>query len=55
MSARENILARIREKSGRRGATTEEESAAVRTHIAQHVRGPLPSIAMSLRNRKPGR
>ena len=46
MSARENILARIREKSGRTGSTTENEFAAVRAHIAQHARGPLPSIAM---------
>jgi L-lactate dehydrogenase complex protein LldG len=45
MSARENILARIRQKSGRAGLTAEAELAAVRTHIGQHVRGPLPSIA----------
>jgi L-lactate dehydrogenase complex protein LldG len=45
MSARENILARIRQKSGRAGLTTEAELAAVRTHIGQHGCGPLPSIA----------
>ena len=46
MSARENILARIRSQSGRTGATaTAAELAAVRSHIAQQIRGPLPSIA----------
>lgn len=45
MSARDNILARIRQKSGRAGLTTETELAAVRAHTGQHVRGPLPSIA----------
>lgn len=45
MSARDNILARIREKSGRAGPTGEAELAAVRAHIAQHQRGPLPSLA----------
>jgi len=46
MSARDNILARIREKSGRSGLTSEAELDIVRLHIAQHVCGPLPSIAM---------
>ncbi len=46
MSARENILARIRRQTGKQGATSEPELAAVRSHIAQHVRGPVPSIAM---------
>lgn len=46
MSARENILARIREKSGRSGVASEMEMAEVRTHIGRHARGPLPSIAM---------
>jgi len=46
VSARENILARIRAQSGRTGATaTAAELAAVRSHIAQQMRGPLPSIA----------
>lgn len=45
MSARDNILARIRQKSGRSGLTSEAELAAVRAHAGQHVRGPLPSIA----------
>lgn len=45
MSARENILSRIREKSGRRGTTADSELEAVRAHIAQRERGPLPSIA----------
>lgn len=46
MSARENILARIRQQSGRAGSTSEREIAAVREHATQHIRGPLPSIAM---------
>ena len=45
MSARENILARIRSQTGRSGVTSESELATVRTHIARHERGPLPSIA----------
>ena len=46
MSARENILARIRGQTGKAGMTSEGEIAAVRSHIARHERGPLPSIAM---------
>lgn len=45
MSARENILRRIRSQSGREGTTTDAERAAAREHIAKHTRGPLPSIA----------
>jgi L-lactate dehydrogenase complex protein LldG len=45
MSARENILARIRANSGKRGQTTPSEIDAVRSHIAMRMRGPLPSIA----------
>lgn len=46
MSARDNILARIRRHTGKPGATAESELAAVRSHIARHERGPVPSIAM---------
>ena len=46
MSARENILARIRRQSGKSGDTTESELAAVRSHIALHQQGPMPSFAM---------
>lgn len=46
MSARENILARIRRQTGKAGTTTEAELAELRVHIARHERGPLPSIAM---------
>ncbi len=46
MSARDNILARIRGQTGKPGKTTEAEFAAVRAHIARHERGPLPSIAL---------
>ena len=45
MSARDNILARIRRQTGKPGETTEAELAEVRDHIARHQRGPLPSIA----------
>ena len=45
MSARDNILARIRRKTGRSGETTEAELAAVRGHIARFERGPQPSIS----------
>ena len=45
MSARENILARIRRQTGKPGETTDAELAAVRSHIARVERGPLPSIA----------
>ena len=46
MSARENILARIRSQSGKAGGTTEAELAAVRAHISRHERGPVPGFAM---------
>lgn len=45
MSARDNILARIRKNSGREGLTTGLELSQVRTHIARQERGPQPSIA----------
>ena len=46
MSARDNILARIRSQSGKAGLTTDAELAAVRAHISGHERGPVPSFAM---------
>ena len=46
MSARENILARIRRQSGKSGMTSEAEITAVRSHIAQKQRGPVPTLAM---------
>ncbi|MBC7624420.1 MAG: lactate utilization protein C [Aeromicrobium sp.] len=45
MSARENILTRIRSKSGKAGVTTEAELDAVRAHISKHECGPLPTFA----------
>ena len=45
MSARENILARIRTHSGKQGATTEQELAAARAVINARTRGPLPTFA----------
>ena len=46
MSARDNILARIRSQSGKAGLTTDAELVAVRAHISGHERGPVPSFAM---------
>ncbi len=46
MSARDNILARIRSQTGRNGLTGEAEIEAVRAHIAKRERGPLPSLAL---------
>jgi L-lactate dehydrogenase complex protein LldG len=45
MSARDNILNRIRTQSGKQGATTTAELDSARAHIARRERGPLPSIA----------
>jgi L-lactate dehydrogenase complex protein LldG len=45
VSARDNILRRIRTQSGRVGDTTEQELLEVRAHIAKKARGPMPSIA----------
>jgi len=45
MSARTNILAKIRTQNGRSGLTSEAELSVVRSHIAQRVTGPLPSFA----------
>jgi L-lactate dehydrogenase complex protein LldG len=45
MSARENILARIRTNSGKQGTTTEQELVAARAVISARTRGPLPTFA----------
>jgi L-lactate dehydrogenase complex protein LldG len=46
MSARENVLGRIRAAQGREGSEpTAEEMAEVRATIARHEVGPLPAIA----------
>ena len=42
MSARENILGRIREAQGRSGAPDAQERAAVAAHLATHPEGPRP-------------
>ncbi len=44
MSARENILARIRANSGRSGLTTAAEIDAARAVIQARARGPLPGF-----------
>lgn len=46
MSARENILARIRANSRRSGTTSAAERAAARSTMERHERGPQPSIAL---------
>src|SRR5579862_2088550 len=45
MSARENILARIRTAQGRSGAPRAEERAAVAAHVGAHPAGPRPQVA----------
>jgi len=45
MSARDNILARIRRQQGRSGPTTAEEMALVRANIRDHSIGPQPNAA----------
>lgn len=47
MSARENILARIRRQQGRSGPTTAEEMALVRANIREHRMGPKPLAAQA--------
>ena len=47
MSARQNILARIRKAQGRAGnEPTEEELQAIRRSMKEHEIGPLPGIAL---------
>ena len=45
MSARENILARIRGNSGKNGLTTAQELINARAVISARTRGPLPTFA----------
>jgi len=42
MSARDNILSRIRAAQGRTGAPTAQERAAIEAHIKAHPSGPRP-------------
>ena len=44
MTARDNILGRIRTALGRNAQLTEKQSAPMRTKLAEHPRGPLPSM-----------
>lgn len=46
MSARENILARIRSQTGKAGVTSDAELSLVQAHISGHERGPVPTFAM---------
>jgi L-lactate dehydrogenase complex protein LldG len=48
MSARENIMGRIRTALGRDGPLGESQSAAMRATLANHPRGPLPSMDWEL-------
>lgn len=45
MTARDNILSRIRTAQGRSGAPDEQERAAVEAHIGAHPPGPRPQAA----------
>ncbi len=44
MSARENIIKRIRAANGKPGAATTQEREAVVARLRAHARGPLPSM-----------
>jgi L-lactate dehydrogenase complex protein LldG len=44
MSARDNILKRIRAANGRSGSVTPQEREAVMTRLRAHARGPLPTM-----------
>jgi L-lactate dehydrogenase complex protein LldG len=44
MSARDNILNRVRSALGRSRPPSEASSAAMRTRLREHPRGPLPSM-----------
>lgn len=44
MSARDNILKRIRAANGRSGAATSQEREAVLARLRAHPRGPLPTL-----------
>ena len=48
MSARENILGRIRTALGRGGPLTEQQSAQMRAKLKEHPRGPMPSMGWEL-------
>jgi L-lactate dehydrogenase complex protein LldG len=45
MSARDNILARIRSALGRDAPLSEAQSATMRRKLREHPRGPLPAMA----------
>jgi L-lactate dehydrogenase complex protein LldG len=44
MSARDNILNRVRSALGRRAPLSESESAEMRAKLREHPRGPLPAM-----------
>jgi L-lactate dehydrogenase complex protein LldG len=44
MSARENILGRIRTALGRNAPLTEQQSAQMRAKLREHPRGPMPTM-----------
>ena len=48
MSARDNILGRIRTALGRNAPLTEQQSAQMRAKLTDHPRGPLPSMNWEL-------
>jgi L-lactate dehydrogenase complex protein LldG len=48
MTARDNILGRIRTALGRNAPLTEQQSAQMRAKLTDHPRGPLPSMNWEL-------
>ena len=48
MTARDNILSRIRTALGRNAPLTEQQSAQMRAKLTEHPRGPLPSMSWEL-------
>ena len=44
MSARDNILVRVRKALGRSGPLSDAETAAMRAKLRDHPRGPQPSM-----------
>jgi L-lactate dehydrogenase complex protein LldG len=48
MTARDNILGRIRAALGRSAPLTEQQSAQMRAKLSEHPRGPMPSMTWDL-------
>lgn len=48
MTARDNVLGRIRTALGRKGPLSEQQSAQMRAKLSRHPRGPMPSMGWEL-------